>query len=146
MDGSYNPTWNQLFRVLRPGSRIVLYEPSSQLLVTEFARRGFRILIVHENSSFASSSRKALYSLGLQSQLMGAQTIKREKSFQIAKKFYDIILCCGENCLELRTVKPFLNFGGLLVLPGGKAKAISHPDFEEQPSPTKNFRIFRLIP
>lgn len=78
-----------LFRNTRPGSRTVLCDPSVELAL-EFARRGYRLLLVHQPHLDIQQFRDEFRKAGLASQLMGSQAYSLEKRPTLAEDFYEL--------------------------------------------------------
>ena len=113
------PNWLGLFRSLRPGSKTILFRPPSVDLVVEFARRGFRLLVVHSNEELLSRCKAELRAQGLSSLLMGVYTQTDSKDLSTAKEFYEIC-CCFESVEDVfQTLRASLRPRGLLVGPPG---------------------------
>ena len=93
----------------RPGSRTVLCDPNGPELAIELARRGFRLLILHDGRFPMPELRQQLRDQGLQSQLMGAHACSEGKAPSLASDFYELWLSSGpprwmdEACQCLRS-------------------------------------------
>ena len=110
-----NATWLELARSMRPGSKTVLFRPLSVEIVVEFARRGFRLLVVHSDEDLLRRCKTELRAQGLSSLLMGCYPQADAKDLSTAKDFYELF-CCFES-LEglLEVVRVSLRSGGFLV-------------------------------
>lgn len=60
--------------------------------MVEFARRGFRLLLIHSEEKFRGECRAALRAQGLGSLLMGGQGTGGAKKWNLARKFYDLVV------------------------------------------------------
>lgn len=101
-------SWQEVLRTLRPGSRTVVYAPTGTEPVLELARRGFRLLVAHEDPSFSQRCREELRRAGLASQMMGAHELKPERALQLARGFYDLFLTFDLREPSEEIARPFL--------------------------------------
>lgn len=86
----------EIFQTARPGSRTILFGFQDFETVVHFARRGFRLFVVTENSDELKECRTKLRSLGLASQLMGG-AVGPEPTLSLARNFYELVVVCSEN-------------------------------------------------
>ncbi len=59
-------------------------------MVIEFARRGYRLMVVHQNSFDIPGLRLRLREMGLASQLMGCQSYSSDKAPALVQDFYEL--------------------------------------------------------
>lgn len=118
----------QLFRFLRPGSRTILYCPEEVATTVEFARRGYRLLLVHPGESFRQECRQQLRGQGLSSLLMGGQEPGSREQWNLAREFYDLVVfCCSPpNGLALEELSPFLTPGATVVCQEKSVTEVGH--------------------
>ena len=109
--------WAALLRALRPGSRTILWQPPGYELCLAFARRGFRLMLLHREANFNVECRSLLRESGLASQLMGSQVCSLNEVPSLAKDFYDIFLFCRQAQFEGRNISYCLSKGSLVVAP-----------------------------
>lgn len=83
------PWWVDLFSLCRPGTRTVLDHPENADTVVEFARRGYRLHVLHHRSFDLEGLRQRLRSLGLGSQLMGSSVVTRQADPKLTRRFYE---------------------------------------------------------
>ncbi len=93
MNSESDPWWRGLLRLSRPGSRTVLSDPDDAMAV-EFARHGFRLMILRREPGGTEDLRRQLRELGLASQLMGSQSYRSENSLSLAPDFYELWVFC----------------------------------------------------
>lgn len=94
------PWWEALFLHSRAGSRTVLCDPDRSMVV-EFARRGYRLVVVHSADFDLLALRQQLRELGLSSQLMGAQLYSPNSPPSLAQDFYELWIFAGATSLIL---------------------------------------------
>ena len=94
------PWWEALFVHTRAGSRTVICDPDSSMVV-EFARRGYRVVVVHTPNFELLALRQQLRELGLSSQLMGAQVYGQNSPPSLAQDFYELWIFAGATSLVL---------------------------------------------
>lgn len=85
-------SWVSTLALLRPGSRTVVYGAEDIEPIVELARRGFRLLIAHQDLQFCHKCREILRGLGLASQLMGSHEVKAGVLMKLPEGFYDLFL------------------------------------------------------
>lgn len=136
--------WTALFRALRPGSRTILWQPTDGELCLAFARRGFRLMLLHSESDFNARCRKALRESGLASQLMGTQVCAFNEVPSLAKDFYEIFLFCRTPQIKGREIAFCLSQGGIVVAPAGGSpswsEGLGNGKVERLPSTFVGFR------
>ena len=104
-----------LFRNSRPGSRTVLCDPSVELAL-EFARRGYRLLIVHQMHLDIQQFRDEFRRVGLASQLMGSQPYSQDKRPTLAEDFYVLwVFAEGAAPLLWEAARAALKKGSLVL-------------------------------
>lgn len=83
----------------------------------EFARRGYRLLLVHPDEAFRRECRRQLREQGLSSLLMGGQEPETGESWNLAREFYDLVVFCCEPSggPPLEGLSPFLTPGATVV-------------------------------
>lgn len=137
--------WAALLRALRPGSRTVLWQPPDAELCLDFARRGFRLMLLHGDLDFNESCREALRELGLASQLMGSQVCASSEVPSLAKDFYEIFLFCGAPQVVGRDIVFCLSKGGIVVAPAQASthwsEGLGKEKVERLPSTFTGFRL-----
>lgn len=111
-----------LLRALRPGSRTVLCHPESSEDAVDLARRGFRLMIVHEEDSFLKAVRQELRAGGLASLLMGSAQSAVDQVPSLAKGFYELVLLGSRSRLSIGQMVFALGVGGLLVKPSDQGE------------------------
>lgn len=90
------PEWKSFLPpTTRPGSRTVLCDPDGPELAIELARRGYRLLLLHDGGFPMPELRQRLREHGLQSQLMGSHACLEGRLPSLASDFYELWLCGG---------------------------------------------------
>lgn len=114
----------------------MLCDPPDTELAVELARRGYRLLVLHDGGFPVSELRQMLRDQGLQSQLMGAHACPAEQTPSLPADFYELWLCCGQP-RDLTAAALCLRRGALLLwlsdvsrnsLPGGMRYLTSLPE------------------
>jgi hypothetical protein len=73
----------------------VLCDPQGDGLAIELARRGYRLLILHNGSFDITGLRQKLRELGLSSQLMGSHIYRDGPSLGLVVDFYELWIFCA---------------------------------------------------
>jgi hypothetical protein len=87
--------WEAVLPFCRPGSRTVLCDPQGDRLAIELARRGYRLLILHNGSFDTAGLRQKLRELSLSSQLMGSHIYREGPSLGLVVDFYELWIFCA---------------------------------------------------
>lgn len=91
------PFWTTLLPPrTRPGSRTVVCDPPDDELILELARRGYRLLVLHDGSFAVERLRGRLREAGLSSQLMGSQIYPHDHPPKLARGVYELWIFCRE--------------------------------------------------
>ncbi len=91
------PWWTDIFSLCRPGTRIVLDHPEDSEIVKEFARRGYRLHVLHDASFDLPGLRQGLRDLGLASQLMGSSAVTPHTEPKLTRNFYEGWVVCSSG-------------------------------------------------
>lgn len=113
-------------------------------MVMEFARRGFRLFLTHQDPEFLSTCRSSLRTQGLQSQLMGSHELRKGVSLSLARHFYDIFVFCHIDDATAARVVDWLGPGATVVFPKGSDEIQLHASWGEVDSTMHKFRLFRM--
>lgn len=119
-----NPEWYEpLFRITRAGSRTILCDLADPGCAVEFARRGYRILLLSRDQELFATVRQAFRERGLSSQLMGGQ-LYCAGELSLAKDFYELALFCTTPQIEAAQLEPSLKTGALAFWCQGSYQAV----------------------
>jgi hypothetical protein len=72
----------------------VVCDPESNDLIVQLARRGYRLLVLHDGSFEIAELRQELRSLGLSSQLMGSHCYSQGATVGLVADFYELCVFC----------------------------------------------------
>lgn len=100
MNSESDPWWQSLFRLCRPGSRTVLCNPVDAMAI-DFARHGFRLMVLRPEGSGVDALRHDLRNVGLSSQLMGSQSYLPDSRPSLVQDFYELWIFCDEPLPQL---------------------------------------------
>lgn len=92
----------------------MLCDPPDTQLAIDLARRGYRLLVLHDGDFPVSELRQVLHDHGLQSQMMGAHACAAGQKLSLPADFYELWLCCGEP-RDLAEAARCLRSGALLL-------------------------------
>lgn len=123
--GAEPPFWAALLPPrTRPGSRTVICDPPDDELILELARRGYRLLVLHDGGFAIDALRQRLRELGLSSQLMGSQVYPEEQLPRLAREIYELWIFCAAPHLLPVALKVLLP-GSTVYWPGQFSLALS---------------------
>ncbi len=92
-----------LLQRVRPGSRLLLWQPPDWETPLELARRGYRLMPLSRDPELLGELKRQLRSCGLSSQLMGSAHLPADTSSNppsLASRFYEAALLWGAGVAD----------------------------------------------